>query len=73
MVFNAKNNAIPGAVFNHRTSGSLFALGVTRVPDTRLVGLGILSNYNPVLYKSLYTTAGTSKLVVLQLGLAGGK
>jgi hypothetical protein len=73
MVFNVKNNAIAGAVFNHRTTGSLFALGVTRVPDIRLVGLGILSNYNPVLYKSLYTTAGTSKLVVLQLGLAGGK
>ena len=79
MVFNAKNNAIAGAVFNHvfrggtRTTGSLFALGITRVPDIRLVGLGILSNYNPVLYKSLYTTAGTSKLVVLQLGLAGGK
>jgi hypothetical protein len=79
MVFNAKNNAIAGAVFNHisggdtRTTGSLFALGVTRVPDIRLVGLGILSNYNPVLYKSLYTTADTSKLVVLQLGLAGGK
>jgi hypothetical protein len=79
MVFNAKNNAIAGAVFNHisggdtRTTGSLFALGITRVPDIRLVGLGILSNYNPVLYKSLYTTADTSKLVVLQLGLAGGK
>jgi hypothetical protein len=79
MVFNAKNNALPGAVFNHifkggtNVTGSLFTLGVTRVPDIRLAGLGILSNYNPVLYKSKYTAAGTSKLVVLQLGLAGGK
>jgi hypothetical protein len=79
MVFNAKNNALPGAVFNHifrggtNITGSLFTLGVTRVPDIRLAGLGILSNYNPVLYKSEYTAAGTSKLVVLQLGLAGGK
>jgi hypothetical protein len=79
LVFNVKNNALPGAVFNHvfrgdtNVTGSLFTLGVTRVPDVRLAGLGILSNYNPVLYKSVYTAAGTSKLVVLQLGLAGGK
>jgi len=79
MVFNAKNNAVPGAVFNHvfrggtNVTGSLFTLGVTRVPDIRLAGLGILSNYNPALYKSQYTAAGSSKLVVLQLGLAGGK
>lgn len=70
--------SIPGAVLNHsfkgdtNLTGSLFALGVTRVPDARLVAVGILGYYNPTLYKSEYTAAGTSKLVVLQLGLAGG-
>jgi hypothetical protein len=79
MIFNAKDNTLPGAIFNHvfrggtNVTGSLFTLGVTRVPDIRLAVLGILSNYNPVLYKSQYTAAGSSKLVVLQLGLAGGK
>jgi hypothetical protein len=78
MIFNTKNSAIPGAAFNHvfkgdtKTTGSLLALGVTRVPDIRLVALGILCSYNPTLYKSQYTAAGKSKLVVLQLGLAGG-
>ncbi|HVP16446.1 MAG TPA: hypothetical protein VMT42_03675 [candidate division Zixibacteria bacterium] len=70
--------ALSGRVFNHifkgdsNVTGSLFTLGITRVPDTRLATLGILCNYNPVLYRSQYTAAGTSKLVVLQLGLAGG-
>jgi hypothetical protein len=79
MIFNAKDNALPGAIFNHvfrggtNVTGSLFTLGVTRVPDIRLAVLGILSDYNPVLYKSQYTAAGSSKLLVLQLGLAGGK
>jgi hypothetical protein len=78
VVFNPVNGYIAGAVFNHivnggNVTGSLFTLGVTRVPDVRLTALGILSNYNPVLYKSEYTAAGSSKLVVLQLGLAGGK
>ena len=78
-VLNPTGGSIPGAVLNHAfknetnvITGSLFALGLTRVPDTRLAALGILSNYNPTLYKSEYTAAGTSKLVVLQLGLAGG-
>ena len=79
LVFNPVNNYIPGAVFNHVFSngtsitGSLFTLGVTRLPDIRLAALGILCTYNPTLYKSQYTAAGTSKLVVLQLGLAGGQ
>jgi hypothetical protein len=78
-ILNPVHGYIPGAVFNHvfkgdtNITGSLFALGVTRVPDIRLAALGILSTYNPILYKSEYTAAGTSKLVVLQLGLAGGK
>ncbi len=77
-VLNPTGGNLPGAVFNHifkgatNVTGSLFTLGVTRVPDTRLAALGILSDYNPVLYKSQYTAAGTSELVVLQLGLAGG-
>src|SRR5271157_604242 len=77
-ILNPTGGAIPGAVLNHifkgapDVTGSLFAVGLTRVPDTRLTALGILSDYNPALYKSEYTAAGTSKLVVLQLGLAGG-
>jgi hypothetical protein len=83
--FNILNNVSYGAdtyesgrVFNHvfrgdsNVTGSLFTIGVTRVPDTRLAALGILMDYNPVLYKSEYTAAGTSELVVLELGLAGG-
>ena len=79
LIFNPVNNYIPGAVFNHvfsngtNITGSLFTLGVTRLPDIRLAALGILCTYNPTLYKSQYTAAGTSKLVVLQLGLAGGQ
>jgi len=79
LLFNAKNNYIPGAVFNHvfrgstDTTGSLLAVGVTRVPDVRIAALGILSDFNPTVYKSQYTAAGSSKLIVLQLGLSGGK
>lgn len=78
VIFNPVNGYLAGAVFNHifkgntTVTGSLFTLGLTRVPDIRLAALGILSDYNPVLYKQQYTAAGTSKLVVLQLGLAGG-
>jgi hypothetical protein len=79
LLFNVKNNYIPGAVFNHvfrgstDTTGSLLAVGVTRVPDVRISAVGILSDFNPTVYKSQYTAAGSSKLIVLQLGLAGGK
>jgi hypothetical protein len=34
--------------------------------------LGLLSDYKPRLYRSEYTVYGTSRLAVLQLGLAGG-
>jgi hypothetical protein len=77
-VFNPWNNYIPGAVFNHifksdnKITGSLFTLGVARMPDIRLAALGILATYNPTIYKTQYVAAGTSKLVVLELGLAGG-
>jgi len=79
VIFNPVSGYLAGVVFNHvfkgntTVTGSLFTLGLTRVPDIRLAALGILSLYNPVLYKQQYTATGTSKLVVLQLGLAGGK
>jgi len=63
----------PGALYNHISkSGSLLALGLTRTPDIRLTAIGLLSYYKPRLYASEYTAAGTSRLVVLQLGLVGG-
>lgn len=77
LLFNQPNGAA-GAVYDHTSkgstdaTGSLFALGLTRVPDVRLTALGLLCDYSPRIYKSVYTAAGTSKLVVLQLGEAGG-
>jgi hypothetical protein len=67
-----------GAIYRHvfdgstDVTGSLLALGLTRTPDIRLTGLGLLSYYHPRLYRSEYTAYGTSRLVVLQLGLVGG-
>ena len=76
LIFNEKNGCYPGALYNHwngtRIEGSLLALGLTRTPDIRLTALGLLSYYQPKLYPSEYTTQGTSRLVVLQLGLVGG-
>ena len=63
---------IAGAVFRHAVSGSFLALGLTRTPDIRLTALGLLCDYKPRLYRSDYTAFGTSRLVVLQLGLVGG-
>jgi hypothetical protein len=77
-VFNPVDSWIPGAVFRHiaqgetSVTGSLFALGLTRTPDIRLTALGLLSDYKPRLYRSEYTATGTSRLVVLQLGIVGG-
>ena len=67
----------PGTIYNHVTAGvgitgSLLALGMTRTPDIRLTALGLLSYYQPRLYRSEYTAQGTSRIVVLQLGLVGG-
>ena len=76
--FNRVGNWIPGAVYRHispgssNSTGSLFALGLTRTPDIRLTAIGLLSDYKPRLYKSEYTATGTSRLVVLQLGQTGG-
>jgi len=77
-VFNQVNNWIPGAVYRHifegdeNVTGSFLALGLTRTPDIRLTALGLLSYYKPRLYRSEYTAAGTSRLVILQLGQVGG-
>ncbi|HVP26564.1 MAG TPA: hypothetical protein VMT26_02730 [Candidatus Bathyarchaeia archaeon] len=79
-IFNQVGNYNPGAVYRHivtesgktKFKGALLALGVTRVPDIRLTALGILCDYKPRLYRSEYTATGTSRLVVLQLGEAGG-
>ena len=71
-VINPVGSWIPGAVFRHAQGGSFFALGLTRTPDIRLTALGLLSDYKPRLYRSEYTATGTSRLVVLQLGLVGG-
>lgn len=68
----------PGAVFKHiasgqtDTTGSFLAIGLTRTPDIRLTALGLLSYYQPRLFPSKYTASGTSRMVVLQLGLMGG-
>jgi hypothetical protein len=77
-IFNKKDNLIPGAIYRHvaagdnKVTGSLFALGLTRTPDIRLTGLGLLCAFKPRLYRSEYTASGTSRLVVLQLGQVGG-
>ena len=76
-VFNPVGTYNPGALYNHKASGSsvitgsLLALGLTRTPDVRITGLSLLSYYQPRIYSSQYTANGTSRLVVLQLGLMG--
>jgi hypothetical protein len=69
---SSNGNWYAGAVYRHNPSGALMALGLTRSPDIRLTALGLLCDYKPRLYRSEYTAAGTSRLVVLQLGQAGG-
>jgi hypothetical protein len=77
-IFNPVGGYNPGTIYNHvfagtsTITGSLLALGLTRTPDIRLTGVGLLSYYHPRLYRSEYTANGTSRLVVLQLGLVGG-
>lgn len=71
-------NYAPGAVYRHvfrasgDTTGSLIAIGLTRTTDIRVTAVSILSYYHPRLFRSEYSIYGTSKLAVLQLGLAGG-
>ncbi|MEM2937184.1 MAG: hypothetical protein QXJ63_01395 [Candidatus Bathyarchaeia archaeon] len=77
-IFNKVGSWMPGAIYKHiaaddnKITGSLFALGLTRTPDIRLTALGLLLNYKPRLYRSEFNAAGTSRLVVLQLGIVGG-
>jgi hypothetical protein len=75
-VFNPSGNYLPGTLYTHGIGGSLtgsfLALGLTRTPDVRITGISLLSYYQPKLYPSEYTAYGTSRLVVLQLGLVGG-
>jgi hypothetical protein len=79
-VFNIYGNYIPAAVYRHKVTiggttqyqGGFYAIGLTRTPDIRLTALGLLADYKPRLYRSEYTANGTSRLVVLQLGLVGG-
>jgi hypothetical protein len=69
-----------GAVYRHNVTesgtwlfrGGFYALGLTRTPDIRVTALGLLSDFKPTIYASGYTVQGSSRLVVLQLGLAGG-
>jgi hypothetical protein len=76
LIFNEKSQCYPGALYNHwnstRIEGSLLALGLTRTPDVRLTAVGLLSYYKPRLYRSEYTASNATRLIVLQLGQAGG-
>lgn len=79
-VFDTVDGWNPGAVYRHINTvngtayyqGGFYALGLTRTPDIRLTALGLLSDYRPRIYSSDYNSYDTSRLVVLQLGLAGG-
>ena len=75
-VFNS-GGSIPAAVYRHTEAsgdyqGGFYAIGLTRTPDIRLTALGLLADYRPRLYRSEYTANGTSRIVILQLGLVGG-
>jgi hypothetical protein len=69
-VFDPVGNWIAGAVYRNNVSGAFLSLGLTRTPDIRLTALGLLNYYKPRIYKS-EQNAGTSRLVILQLGQMG--
>jgi hypothetical protein len=71
-IFDPVANWIAGAVYRNQVSGALMSLGLTRTPDIRLTALGLLTDYKPRIYGSDQTVTGTSRLVILQLGQAGG-
>jgi hypothetical protein len=71
-LFDPVNGYRAGAVYRNAVSGGFLALGLTRTPDIRLTALTLLSDLKPRLYNSEYSANGTSRLVVLQLGLVGG-
>jgi hypothetical protein len=76
-IFNAAGDYLAGAVYNHyatgseNITGSFLALGLTRTPDVRVTCLGLLSYFKPRLYAEEYSAKGTSRIVILQLGLVG--
>jgi len=76
-IFNPSGDYLAGAIYNHyatgssNITGSLLALGLTRTPDVRVTSLSLLSYFQPRLYASEYTAQGTTRLVILQLGLVG--
>jgi len=71
-IFSQTSNWLPGAIYRHAPSGGFLALGLARTPDIRLTALGLLCDYKPRIYRSEYTVAGTSRLIILQLGQVGG-
>jgi len=71
-LFDPVNDYRAGAVYRNAVSGGFLALGLTRTPDIRVTALGLLADFKPRLYSSDYDADGTSRLVVLQLGLVGG-
>jgi hypothetical protein len=71
-LFNPSGGSLAGGVYRNAVSGGLLAIGVARTPDIRLTALGLLCDYQPQLLQSQFTVAGTSKLVILQLGYVGG-
>jgi hypothetical protein len=74
-VLNPISGYNPGTLYTHGSTtitGSFLALGLTRTPDIRITALSLLSYYQPRVYRSEYTATNMSRLVVLQLGLAGG-
>jgi hypothetical protein len=71
-IFDTNGGSLAGAVYRNVDRGGLLAIGVARTPDIRLTALGLLCDYHPTLIQSSFTVAGTSKLVVLQLGNVGG-
>ena len=84
-VFDPKIDAgktwLAGSTFEHCSSpnrsgnvtGKLIPVGLTRSTDVKISALAILSYYKPSLISSQYAVNGnTSRIVILQLGLAGG-
>lgn len=81
-VFDPKESGektyLAGSIFLHNNpngdkSGKFIPIGLTRSADIRITTLAILSFYHPNLYGfPEYTIYGTSRLAVLQLGIAGG-
>ena len=72
LVFNQVGSYIAGATYKHSGRGSFTAIGLARIPDVRITVLSLLMYYSPTLYRSEFTSSGTTRLVVLQLGLQGG-